>query len=137
MIYVLEDNEERVSRFRAVTSSVAPGMAIRVWRDAHAMIRDLTDCLGDARVISLDHDLVRLPTDPDDPGTGYEVVQLLAKLIPCCPVIVHTSNGERGSWMIAELSRAGWAYHRVYPFGDDWIELAWAPVLRRLVVAYA
>jgi hypothetical protein len=58
---------------------------------------------------------------------------LLGELIPCCPVIIHTSNGERGTWMEGALSRAGWAHERVYPFGDDWIEKEWARVLRRLL----
>src|SRR5215203_3841764 len=98
MILILEDHDERVRRFEEVAARVAPSLPVRVWRDAHAMIRDLAECLGDARVILLDHDLNRLTSDPDDPGTGYDVAKLLGQLIPCCPVIVHTSNGERGTW---------------------------------------
>jgi hypothetical protein len=97
------------------------------------MIADLTDCLEQATIISLDHDLNRFPEDEKDPGTGYEVVQLLAELIPCCPIIIHTSNGERGIWMQAELFRSGWTYARVYPFGDDWIAKDWAPTVQKLL----
>jgi hypothetical protein len=131
MILILEDNDERVRQFRAAAAAVAPGVPVRIWRTAHAMMADLADCLGNASLISLDHDLNPLPADADDPGCGYEIAQLLGQLIPCCPVIIHTSNGERGTWMEGELSRAGWAYDRVYPYGDDWIEKQWAPVLRR------
>lgn len=130
MIYILEDNDERVRQFRAAAAAVAPGVLIRFWRSAPAMIADLVKGLQRASIISLDHDLNRL-ADEADPGTGYDVVNLLEELIPCCPIVIHTSNGERGTWMEGALSRAGWDYDRVYPFGDDWIEEQWAPVLRR------
>ena len=83
-----------------------------------------------ATIISLDHDLNRVG-DEDDPGSGYDVAKLLEDLIPCCPIVIHTSNGERGTWMEGALQRAGWAYDRVYPHGDDWIAKDWAPIVRR------
>ena len=133
MILILEDDDDRSRRFRAAAAAVAPGVPVRVWRDAQVMIRDLHDCLGRARLISLDHDLNRPPAESQDPGSGYDVAQLLAELIPCCPVIVHTSNGERGTWMVAELTRAGWTHARVYPSDDDWIGQVWAPLAKRLL----
>jgi hypothetical protein len=133
MICILEDNDERVRQFHAAAAAVAPGVPVRVWRSAHAMMADLADCPEHASLISLDHDLNPLPSDTHDPGCGYDVARLLGELITCCPVIIHTSNGERGTWMEGALSRAGWTHERVYPFGDDWIEKEWAPVLRRLL----
>ena len=132
MIYILEDNEDRIRQFRAAAAAIAPGVPVRFWRSAHTMIADLVEGLEHASIISLDHDLNRLADEPD-PGTGYEVAQLLEELVPCCPIVIHTSNGERGTWMVGELSRAGWQYTRVYPTGDDWIENAWAPALRRML----
>ena len=129
MILILEDNDDRTRRFIATAGAIAPGVPVRVWRIAHAMIDDLLDTLEHARLISLDHDLNQLPCEAD-PGCGYDVVKLMAELIPCCPVIIHTSNGERGSWMEGELTRAGWTYDRVYPFGDDWFETQWEAVVR-------
>jgi len=35
----------------------------------------------------------------DDPGTGWDLAKVLAALTPCCPVIIHTSSGERATWM--------------------------------------
>jgi len=129
LIVILEDNPDRVRRFVAAAEAVAPGVPVRVWRSAHGMIADLPDVLEYARLISLDHDLNRPPGDAD-PGCGYDVARFLGELIPCCPVVIHTSNGERGTWMEGELSRARWSYDRVYPFGDDWIETQWKDVLR-------
>lgn len=133
MIFILEDNEERVLQFSSVTKEIAPDVPVRFWRSAHAMIADLVDGLEHATLISLDHDLRRLATDAEDPGTGYDVAKLFEELIPCCPVIIHTSNAERGTWMEGALTRGGWQYVRVYPLGDDWIGSQWAPAALRLM----
>jgi hypothetical protein len=82
--------------------------------------------------MSLDHDL-RSNDRASDPGCGYDVAKVLGELIPCCPIIIHTSNGERGTWMEGELSRAGWSYARVYPLEDDWIEREWGPLVEKLL----
>ena len=132
MIYILEDNEDRVRRFREAAASIAPDLPVRFWRSAHAMIADLTEGLEHAAIISLDHDLNRFGDGPD-PGTGYDVAKVLEELIPCCAIVIHTSNGERGTWMEGALSHAGWQYDRVYPSEDDWIEKDWAAVVRRLL----
>jgi hypothetical protein len=132
MILILEDNADRVARFREVAGRIAPDLPVRFWHSAHSMIADLVDGLEHASLISLDHDLVRLEGE-EDPGTGYDVASLLGQLIPCCPVIIHTSNGERGTWMIGALLGAGWRIERVYPFGDNWIELDWAAAVLRLL----
>jgi hypothetical protein len=133
MIYLLEDNEERIRQFQEAAASIAPKVPIRIWRNAHLMIADLVDALEHASVISLDHDLNPSSTDANDPGTGYEVAKLLQELIPCCPIIIHTSNADRGTWMEGALLTAGWKYERVYPYGDDWIATRWASAVRRLL----
>jgi hypothetical protein len=94
------------------------------------MITDLAEGLEHASIISLDHDLNRV-ADEVDPGSGYDVAKFLTELIPCCAIVIHASNGERGNWMEGALAHAGWQYDRLYPFGDDWIEKDWAPVIRR------
>jgi hypothetical protein len=136
MILILEDDDDRVRRLIATAHAIAPGVPVRVWRSAHAMIEDLQGTLEHARLISLDHDLNRSANEPG-PGCGYDVAGLMAELIPCCPVIIHTSNGERGTWMEWELSRGGWTYERVYPFGDDWIETRWRAAARARLAATA
>jgi hypothetical protein len=126
----LEDNEDRIRQFRRAADAIAPEIPVRFWRSAHAMIADLVEGLEHASIISLDHDLNRIG-DEADPGTGYDVAKLLEDLIPCCPIVIHTSNGERGTWMEGALQHSGWQYDRVYPFGDDWIAKDWTPVVRR------
>ncbi|MBX9626409.1 MAG: hypothetical protein K2X82_21595 [Gemmataceae bacterium] len=132
-VLMLEDDAERVERFTAALRRADPTLRLVVWRDARRMCGELADLLPAARLISLDHDLEPDITTPGDPGDGLDVAKWLAERPPVCPVIVHTSNGLRGDAMVGELDLGGWAAHRVYPLGDDWIEADWYRVVRRLV----
>jgi hypothetical protein len=134
MILLLEDNSERLERFGATLRQVAPAMRLVTWRSARVMVREVEGFLPSAALISLDHDLDPPADDADDPGDGLEVAKFLALRPPVCPVIVHTSNTERGLWMMGEFELAGWRHRRVAPIGDDWIERDWARVARRLLV---
>lgn len=131
MLLLLEDDADRLKRFVAVMRSLAPELPVRVWGDAYAMIREAGPLLESAVLISLDHDLVAEPGDPD-PGDGYMVAQWLTSQPVVRPVIVHSSNGERSSWMAGAFDLAGWRHWRVVPIGDDWVELGWRRVVRRL-----
>jgi hypothetical protein len=129
MLLMLEDNAERVEQFAAVWNALARGQPMRVWRSACEMVREMGAHLPAAILISLDHDLEA--EDGTDPGDGMDVARCLAALTPTCPVIVHTSNGDRGTLMMGELELAGWKRHRVYPLGDDWIETDWRRTARQ------
>src|SRR5205807_7476917 len=98
MLLMLEDNAERVQRFTQALRAIDPGLPLLIWRDAKAMIREVGWHLPTARVISLDHDLEPLDGG-SDPGDGLEVVRFLVSQPIVCPVIIHTSNRERSSWM--------------------------------------
>jgi len=133
MLLMLEDNADRLQRFTAVLRRVDPTLPLRVWRSAWAMIREIEPLLPSARLISLDHDLDPEEGDSADPGTGWDVAKFLAALPPACPVVIHTSNGERATWMMGEFELGRWQFHRVPPLGDDWIEQDWRRVVRRLL----
>lgn len=136
VLLLLEDDAERLERFAAVMRSLAPELPIRVWRDAHAMIREAGSLLEKAALISLDHDLVAEEGGPD-PGDGYMVAQWLTVQPVVRPVIVHSSNGERTVWMAGAFELAGWRHWRVAPLGDDWVESDWRRVVRRLLKRHA
>ena len=133
MICLLEDDATRVEQFHSAAALAAPNIPVHVWSDAGQMLRELPDYLDRIVLMSLDHDLRRSDGAMQDPGCGYDVAKVLGELIPCCPIIIHTSNGEPGTWMEGELSRAGWVYERVHPFGDDWIAKQWAPLVQRML----
>jgi hypothetical protein len=133
MICILEDDPKRIEQFHAAAARVAPNVPLRIWCDAHAMLAELPEYLDRVSLISLDHDLHPSSNATNDPGCGYDIARVLGELIPCCPVIIHTSNGECGTWMEGELSRAGWNYARIAPFGEQWIETDWAPVAQQFL----
>jgi hypothetical protein len=133
MLLMLEDNADRVHRFTAALRRIDPTLPLRVWRNAWTMIREVQAHLPAARLISLDHDLDPEEGTLEDPGTGWDLTKVLAALPPTCPVIIHTSNGERAEWMCGEFELGGWEYHRVSPLGEDWIERDWRRLVRRLL----
>ena len=132
MLLLLEDNAERVQRFTAVVRALDPALPLVVWRDARAMVREAGRYLPAARVISLDHDL-EPPTGAPDPGDGLEVAKFLVSQPVVRPVIIHSSNGERSTWMAGEFELAAWPCWRVAPLGDDWVEVDWRRLVRRLL----
>ena len=76
--------------------------------------------------------LLSEPGEPDL-GDGVMVAKHIVSLSPPCPVLIHTSNTQRGDWMEGELQLAGWRYRRVLPIGDDWIEVDWYREAKRLL----
>ena len=129
IVLMLEDDEERLDRFEAVAVSL--GVELVSWPDANAMIAEMGPLVATAALISLDHDLI--PFRDIEPGDGLDVAKYLATLAPTCPVIIHTSNRLRGDAMEGEFELAGWTYHRVAPIGDDWIEVDWLRVAKRVL----
>src|SRR5688500_1141285 len=105
MLLMLEDEADRVRRFTVALRAVAPEMPLLVWGDAKAMVREVGPHLPAARVISLDHDLIPADGGPD-PGDGLEVVKFLVGQPVVRPVIIHTSNRERSTWMAGEFDLA-------------------------------
>jgi hypothetical protein len=133
MLLMLEDDDDRIGRFRATLAAIDPTLRLVVWRDARAMIRALEEFLPRARLISLDHDLEPIPGEGADPGTGVDVAKFLAARPPSCPVIIHSSNTQRSRWMAGEFELAGWKYKMAPPIGEDWVEQYWRAVVCRLL----
>jgi hypothetical protein len=133
MLLMMEDNADRIQRFTTTLRSIDSSLPFHVWRNAWSMIREMDAFLPAACLISLDHDLEPGEGNSDDPGTGWDLTKHLAALTPSCPIIMHTSNSERATWMMGEFEIGGWPFHRVAPIGDDWIEQDWRLLVQRLV----
>ena len=133
LILILEDNEDRIRSFESAVKSLGGNFSERIWFDAPNMIKDLPLVLGQACLISLDHDLNPQPDVTADPGTGLEVAEFLAKHSPVCPVLIHSTNYEKAWSMHNELRFGGWSVGRVGPLGDDWIKCLWLPTVKVLL----
>jgi hypothetical protein len=132
MLLMLEDNDERAARFRTTLQVIAPTLPIHIWNSAYALMAEAGPFLSAATLISLDHDL-EPQAEGDDPGDGYLVAKWLVAQPIVRPVIIHSSNGERSSWMAGEFDLANWRHWRVVPMGDDWIETDWRRLVKRLL----
>jgi CheY-like chemotaxis protein len=139
VIVILEDDPARVAAMTAVLSELLPAARSVFFEDAPAMLSWLAEHLGDADLISLDHDLPVRRDDENrliDCGTGRQVADWLAAVSPTCPVIIHSSNEPCAAGMIAVLDEAGWPCRRVYPYGDlDWVRESWAEAVRELTAS--
>jgi len=106
-ILILEDSQERIRAFEGSVGSLGPDFSLRWWCDVPTLISECSDCLRDASLISVRHNLAPLPASFTDPGTGLVVAKFLSMPRPSCPVILHTSHHERRRSMHNELRSAG------------------------------
>ena len=130
---MLEDKRDRIAAFQTAVSGL-PDCEIVIWRNAPDMIAEVSGHLPSASLISLDHDLVQDPGDPD-PGDGLQVAEALAKHDPVCTVILHSTNRDRVYSMVRELEDGGWTTLRVAPvgMGEDWNPSVWLPKVKDLL----
>ena len=132
-VIILEDDAERIRHFEAAVASFGPDYRLRLWHDAPTMAAECLPVLLECCLISLDHDLNPMPGATQDPGTGLEVAELLARQPPVCPVIIHTSNAERRWSMHNEFRFGHWKVEIVPPIGNGWIQQSWLPRARALI----
>lgn len=108
MLLMLEDDEVRIRGFTATLHVIDPAIRLVIWRNARKMIREVESYLPSTRLISLDHDLEPQEGDDEDPGDGMVVAKFLAVRPQTCPVIIHSSNVQRSTWMAGEFELGGW-----------------------------
>jgi len=135
-ILMLEDEDERIHAFRDAVGEITSPVELVIWRDAPSMVAELPTHLPSADLISLDHDLNPVDACAPDPGTGMDVVKLLAPQAPVCPVILHTSNTNASWSMFNELEHHGWTVHRAPPIGmgTGWIAEMWLSQVNSILV---
>lgn len=140
-IIILEDNAERRLAMAACVRDRFHQYEAIFFDRPDNMLAFLESNLSSALAISLDHDMELLPEADGklaDSGTGRQIAEFLASQVPCCPVIIHTSNAAAGDAMEFLLREARWQTHRVHPWGDmDWISGPWFRALRDAIVASA
>lgn len=140
-ILILEDNQDRQAAMQRCLQDRFHQYETVFFNDAHEMAGYLESNLGDALIISLDHDLELMDQRNGavaDPGTGRTVADYLATKTPVCPIVIATTNSSAGDGMEFLLRDANWEIHRVYPWGDlEWIPSHWFRTLRNAIVGTA
>ncbi|MBI1904351.1 MAG: hypothetical protein HYS13_24920 [Planctomycetia bacterium] len=140
-IVILEDNEDRRAAMLDCIRDRFPQYPVALFATAAETIRFLALHLAETLVVDLDHDLELVPGAAGrlfDPGTGRDVADYLAAQPPCCPVVIHTTNGTAAIGMEQVLADAGWKTFRIAPYGDlDWIGELWLPTMRSAIVSTA
>src|SRR4051794_34036997 len=124
-IVMLEDSLERLERFARVLGEIDSTLVLVHWRSAWEMIRECPAYLHCCGLICLDHDLDPVDGDERDPGDGLDVARFLAPMELPCPVLIHSSNGDRATRMLGEFQlydRKAWT---ILPLGADWVERYW------------
>jgi len=137
MIAILEDEDRRIEHMKEILTRLYPSHQVYFAETAPDMITWLGENLAKVVLFSLDNDLG--PNQKRDgqvfePGTGQDVVHVLARHGPVAPVIVHSTNLAAAPEMVTELEMAGWIAHRVEPYDDrdmEWIGESW----EKMVVA--
>ncbi|MCA9115215.1 MAG: hypothetical protein KDA79_09010 [Planctomycetaceae bacterium] len=132
-LLMLEDDHDRIHRFKAVVSSNYPDAVLTIVRtaaDFQLAWRALTDSPD---LICLDHDLFTDSPDDPDPGDGRDVSAFLITQRATCPALIHSTNGPAADSMMFSMRDAGWKVERISPIGDDWIESLWYPVACEMI----
>jgi hypothetical protein len=136
-IAILQSNSDVILEMESCLKELLPTFEHCFFDNAGEMIGWLKERLADVSLISLDHDLPIVQYRNGrrvEAGCGRTVAEYLASVPPTCPVILHTSNSDRGTNMEQVLKDSGWPYRRVLPFGDfEWIGKAWRPELERFI----
>jgi hypothetical protein len=133
-VVILDDTAARVVEMRAVLSRLLPRVEVVAFDNATDLIDWLPAGLGEAVLISLDHDLG--PTRERegarfDPGIGRDAADVLAMYHATCPVIVHSSNSLAVPGMLRVLRESGWRCSPVMPSDDlKWIPTDWCEEVR-------
>lgn len=132
-IVMLEDDFDRIERFRSVLAKRTVDGELRVSRTVSDFVASYAALLSTPDLVALDHDLFTdSPSDPD-PGDGRDVAAFLATKTPVCPILIHSTNAPAADSMLFTLREAGWTVDRISPLGDDWIEAYWYPYMTRML----
>lgn len=128
MIFILEDNDERIAHFREQLGSTPH----HVERTVPAAVEWLSERHAEVVLFSLDNDLY-VPDFEGDEGEGWQLCEWMLEHVSPTPVIVHSTNTHASTRMEMACGEAGWEFHRVVPYlGMQWIGEAWIERVREL-----
>jgi len=119
VLFILEDADARIARFRKVLGEI-PHHIERTVPEAKQWLEEHGDTVA---LYSLDNDLY-LPDFEGDPGEGWQFCEWLLERGVEATIITHTSNGSAATMMRMACERAEHPFFRVVPVGG-WAEGVW------------
>ncbi|QDT01766.1 hypothetical protein K227x_01340 [Rubripirellula lacrimiformis] len=132
---MLEDDLDRISRFRAILALHHPAATLDVHRTAPDFIDAYSRLNRVPDLICLDHDLFTDSPDDPDPGDGRDVAAFLVTREPTTSTLIHSTNAAAADSMLYSMREHGWNVDRIAPLGEDWIESYWFPTAQEMVAA--
>jgi hypothetical protein len=132
-LVMLEDDLDRIRRFRAIVATHHPDARLDVYRTAPAFIAAYSALTSMPCLVCLDHDVFVDSPDEPDPGDGRDVSTFLTTQPAICPVLIHSTNAPAADGMMFSMRDAGWTVDRIAPIGGDWIEAYWYPAAYKIV----
>jgi len=129
MIFILEDNLDRIANFKNALGMIEH----HIERVVPAAIEWLARNKDHVTLYSLDNDLV-VPDYDGDEGEGWQLCEWMLENAPKRSIILHTTNSHAAIKMEMMCQDADWTTQRVVPFNDmGWIHDEWVHVVERLL----
>ncbi len=126
MIFILEDNGERIDNFKAALGSIES----HVEKTVPEAIEWLSRNHGQITLFSLDNDLY-VPEYNGDAGEGWLLCEWIIANLNKRPVLIHSTNIHATDKMRAICNDAGWEYGTTPPYnGFKWIHQTWIDAVR-------
>ena len=121
MIFILEDNNERIENFKAALGTIES----HVEKTVPESIEWLSKNKQQITMFSLDNDLY-VPEYQGDEGEGWILCEWIAANLVKHPVLVHSTNIHAADKMRDICEQAGWQYRIIPPYnGFEWIHESW------------
>ncbi|MBF0234458.1 MAG: hypothetical protein HQK65_15665 [Desulfamplus sp.] len=121
MIFILEDNDERIENFKAALGTIES----HVEKTVPESIEWLSENKQQITLFSLDNDLY-VPDYEGDEGEGWALCEWILANFMKTPVLIHSTNIYAADKMKALCEQAGWQYSEIPPYnGFEWIHESW------------
>lgn len=122
MLFILEDNDERIENFQMVMKN----RSYHIEKTVPESIEWLRSNFEEIKLYSLDNDLI-VPEYEGEEGEGWELCEWIIQNCPKKPIIIHTTNSYASTKMKMACEENNWKYHWIVPFnGFEWIPTVWA-----------
>ncbi len=117
MIFILEDNYERIENFKMALASIES----HIERTVPESIEWLNSDFKRVCLFSLDNDLY-VPEYEGDAGEGWQLCEWIISNSYKRPLLIHTTNVIAATKMEMKCTSAGWQCMRIPPYNSfEWI----------------